>query len=363
MLIVTATDLPRLMSCNGSRLMGGAMPPVETNDAVRDEGNAAHWVVQKIWLGEFTAEELIDRKAPNGIYVTSEMMEYLDEYIKAATSNKTNAIEIDMSHNFGAVWQVNGRADLVKYNPVEYHLEIADLKYGWSIVEPENNWTLISHIFGFMVQNPKLRVDTAMITIYQPRPHHANGRVRSWPISRAQLNELYEQLNNTLSNPSDALNTSPHCYRCPALAICPAARKAQFNAIEASEKAFVDNIDNVNLSFQLDHLARAQKFLDQIYDAYSELALHRMKEGQIIQNYSIENEMTNRVWKEGVTPELIQMMTGRDLTKKKELITPAQAEKQGVPKEVVAAFTERRQKGFKLIRANANDKAKKMFGE
>lgn len=362
MLTVTATDLPRLMACNGSRLMGGFTPPVDTDDTVRNEGIAADWLVDQVFNMRFTAEELIDRKAENGVYITAEMVEYLEEYLKAVGTIGFGAqIEVNTSHA-GHGWQVNGRADLTKYHAPSQHLDVGDLKFGWGIVEPEDNWTLISHVFGWIAQHPDKPVSSATITIYQPRPHHPGGHVRSVTLGGNMLAELYHRLTTTLSNPSDALNTGPHCYKCPALATCPAARKAQMNAIDASEKAFVDNIDNANLSFQLDHVNRAMEALKQSQKAYSELALHRLRMGQIIPNYSCETGLTNRQWKQDVTPETIQMLTGINVRKPGDMITPNQAEKAGVLPEVVAAFTERRNKDVKLVRIDANTKAKQMFG-
>lgn len=355
-LTVTATDLPRLMACNGSRLMGGSTPPVNAADTVRDEGNAADWLVAQVYSGKFTAEELVDRAAPNGIYITVEMVEYLEEYLKDIQNSQ---IEVDTSYA-GQNWQVNGRADRIAYKPASAHLIVGDLKYGWGIIEPHGNWTLISHAVGWIARNPTLPVNEISFIIFQPRPYHPDGQIRTWTITREHLMELYGQINATLSNPSDMLVTGSHCYRCPALALCPAARLAQMNAIDASEQAFEDDIDNENLSFQLDHIARAIKVLEQRFDAFKELATHRVRHGEVVRNYVLENELTNRQWKGHVTPELLTIMTGKDLTKK-NLITPNQAEKAGVSKDVVAAFTERRNKGVKLVRKDIDAQARKMF--
>lgn len=360
MLAITATDLPRLLACNGSRIMGGLNPPMtaaDGDDTVRNEGNAADWLVAQVFSGQFTAEELVDRKAPNGVYITPEMVEYLDEYLKAVRQG--GHIEIDTSYA-GPTWQINGRADHTLYDERTRTLYVDDLKFGWSIVEAEMNWTLISHVFGFMRRFPHLQIEHAVLTIYQPRPHHHIGRVRSWSINTAEIGQLFNQMCAILANLDDKLNTGEHCYRCPFLSICPAARNAQMNAIEASERAFVDNIDNDNLSFQLDHLDRSIEILKQRKKAYDEMALHRLKEGQIIKNYSAETGLSNREWQEHVTPEFVEMLTGKDLSKKK-LITPAQAEKAGVNKDVVASMTERHNTGVKLVRIDANAKAKKLF--
>lgn len=355
MLMVTATNLPRLMACNGSRLMGGFTPPVR-DDTIRNEGNAADWVIQQVHSGQFTIEELGDRKAPNGVYITDTMIEYLEEYLRIASYGQ---IEVNTSHGT-KIWEINGRADLVEYRETAKQLFISDFKYGWGIVEPENNWTLISHAISWIAKNPDKLVETIIFTIYQPRPHHQISRVREWSITVEQLDDLYKQLNETLSNPSDAINTGPHCYKCPSLASCPASRLAQMNAVDASEMAFDDNLDNDELSFKLDHMKRAIEVLTQAQKAYIEIALDRVRSGQVIKNYSITNDLTNTVWKEYVTPEMIMTMTGKDVTKK-ALITPNQAKKAGVSEEVVKSFTERRNKGVKLERIDANAKAEKMF--
>lgn len=368
MLTVTATNLPRLLTCNGSRLVGGLTPPaIAGDDTVKKEGDAADWVVQQVFSGQITANELIERKAPNGVHITAEMVEHLEEYLKAITCNPDTIlkaityIEYENSHTVGAV-QINGRADLVKYDPARRHLDIGDLKYGWGIVEPENNWTLLSHVFGFMVQNPDAIIETATLTIYQPRPRHYFGPVRSWSINGQNINQLYSEMVKILTNLTDRLQTSEHCYKCPALATCPAARKAQLNAIESSEKAYVETVDNETLSFVLDHFDRAVDMLTQSKKAYEEMALFRIKNGQIIKNYSTETGLSNSNWVEHATPEVLQMLTGKDLTKKK-LVTPAEAKRQGVNEDIVASLTERNNTGVKLVRIDADAKARKLLNK
>lgn len=365
MLIVTATDLPRLLACNGSRLMGGYAPPISAaDDTVRDEGNAADWVVAQVFNGYVRPEELIDCKAPNGVYITAEMIEYLDEYLKAVgvqDHTRPESVEIEYANSYGnATWQVNGRADLIKYNISKKHLDIGDLKYGWGIVEPEMNWTLLSHLFGFIAQNPNMPVETATLTIYQPRPHHHLGPVRSSTIHFTAILRQYNEMRWKLENLNDQLHTGEHCYKCPALAVCPAARNAQMNAIEASEKVYNDNIDNDKLSFELTHLERAAEIIKQRRKAYEEMALYRIKQGQIVTGYGVETGLSNRELCDFVTAEWIEALTGKDLTKKK-LPTPAQMEKAGVHKDVVASMTTRHKTGAKLVKVDANSKAEKMF--
>lgn len=357
MLNVTATNLPRLMVCNGSRLMESSTHSIKQDNTVRDEGNAAHWLVEQVHAGHFTAEELIDRKAPNGVYITAEMVEHLEDYMADASMG---GIEVSTSHGTPS-WQINGRADSVSYVEAQKHLDIGDLKYGWSIVEPEDNWTLISHALGWIQQNPDKPVESITFTIYQPRPYHPEGRVRSWTIETKELDALWDRIATTLTDPSDMLQTSPQCTNCPALATCPAARRAQMNGIEASEQAFNDELDNDELSFQIDQVSRAIEVLKQQEKAYKDLAQHKIRQGEIVNNYALNQDLANTSWLSCMTPEFLQNLTGKDLVGKKVLVTPNQAIKKGVSKEVVAIMTERRVKGVKLVRMDANTKAKKMF--
>jgi hypothetical protein len=98
MLIIDATGLPRLMECNGSRLMPPSFPTVDDPTA-RDEGTAAHYMAQQIFSGAFTIEELMDRKAPNGFYMTHEMGEYVDKL--SCGARLVRFMEIDTSWGDG----------------------------------------------------------------------------------------------------------------------------------------------------------------------------------------------------------------------------------------------------------------------
>lgn len=351
MLSVSATDLPRLMACNGSHSMGSPEADKNVDTTVRDEGDAAHWFVQEIRSGRFVAEELIDRKAPNGVYITAEMYEYLESYINAVMQG--GQVEIETN------WAVNGRADHTLYCEKTKTLHVNDLKYGWSIVEPNMNWTLISHAIGW-IELYKKPVETIILTIYQPRPYHPMGRIRNISYDIGKLIDFKSQIINTLTNPTDTLKTSEHCSNCPALAHCPAARKAQMNAIDATEKAFNDHLSDDELSLQIDQIGRAVSVLQKQKKAYEDLILDRIRKGHVIRNFTAKADLANRTWKDHVTPEIIKSMTGIDITIPK-LKTPAQAEKAGVSKQVVTSLTERHQKGFKLVRVDANSNAQKLF--
>jgi hypothetical protein len=305
MLIIDATGLPRLMECNGSRLMPPSFPAVDDPTA-RDEGTAAHYMAQQIFSGAFAVEELIDRKAPNGFYMTHEMSEYVTSYLAAL--DWCGDMEIDTSWGDGVNFRINGRADHVAFAADIDTLYIDDFKYGFRLVEPERNWTLISHAIGW-------------------------------------------------------------CATCHALATCPAARKAGYNAIDATNMAFDDASPDDLLSYELDTLRTAKATLENRLDALEELTKHRLTGGAVVPNYAIEHQYGNRRFKPGFGVPLLFALTGANLMKE-GLVTPAEAERRlvalGKSKEqaaaIVASLSEKPMTGTKLIRVSAARRAERIFG-
>ena len=359
MIVLTATELSRFMVCNGSRLMEGSVPTIDIDSDAKKEGVAADWVVGQIHSELFTSQQLIGQKALNGVFITDEMIEHLGEYLKAVKTKSSGTLIEHTCVLNGENWQVNGRGDLIKYDSKKQHLTICDLKYGYHIVEPKLNWTLISHAVAFAAKN-RLPVKKLTLTIYQPRPYHASGKVRSHNYNAIEFGTFYHKINDTLSNPSDRLCTSIHCYKCPHIAGCPAARKADANAIEAASSVFVDKIDNQKLSFQLHFIKSAIKQLKQSLEAYEELAKHRLTEGQIIQKYALKIDLANTSWQDYVTADMIEMLSGIKVTKE-TLLSPNQAKNKGVNADVVASLTERKTKGAKLVRIEVDTLAKQLF--
>lgn len=344
------------MACIGSRLMEGHKPSINEPNVVQDEGNATHWLIEQSHKGLFDTSELVDRKAPNGIYITDYMAEHAEDYLKKI--GRSGHIEYETSFH-GQNWEILSRADNIEYFVSIGTLVVDDFKYGWSIVEVVKNWTLIAHAIGYCLKH-QIAPQRIVFRIHQPRPYHPEGRMRVWQIDYQQLLGFYNDINQKLSNPTNELNTGSHCYKCPNIATCPAARMAALNGIDASALAFEEAIDNDRLSYEIDHAKAALKALELRKDALEELALDRIKNGQIVNNYAAEKELTNKVWKDGVNADYLKAMTGQDL-RKSDLITPNQAKKRGVDEAIIDTLTTRHEKGTKLVRIDANKKAQKLF--
>ncbi len=357
MLTITADELPRLMQCNGSRLMTPdniAFGKLDTK--IRDEGIAAHYAAVTIFENRNTANNLVNTKAPNGIFITSEMIDYISDYTDVLINRGvTGNMEVETS------WaSVNGRADHISYNGDT--LWIDDFKFGYRIIEPENNWTLISHAIGYCEQW-NIQPKNICLTIYQPRAPHWNGHNRSHWITFNQLINYQIKIMEVLSAPSDTLETGPACAKCYALSTCPAAHKAKLNAIEATELVFDDNLTDERLAYELDLFNLALSKIENGLAAREELAKHRIRNGNVVKNYSVRTGLTNRNWKNFVTSEILTALTGKELTQPAKLITPKEAERRGIPSETLTALTERLPTELKLVRVESDKQARKLLNK
>lgn len=359
MISLTATDLPRFIQCNGFTQMNG-VENLETDNTVREEGNAAHWLVEQVFKGEFSSDELIDRKAPNGIFITGDMADYCQEYIDHIIGK--GDIETNTSYK-GQCWEIRGRADHVAVEGTQ--LFVDDFKYGWRPVEVEKNWTLLSHAIGWLSTNTdSVQVDEIIFRIFQPRPFHPNGTVRTWTLPKQELWDVYwKLLQVTLENPRNTLETGESCYKCKSRTNCPAAQICAMNAIDVSNQIFNSHLEGEKLTYVYEQLQKAQDVIKQNIDAYSDLITAKLKKGEKVPNYAVQTSLGSLQWRDNITPELMQIMTGRDDLSKQTLITPTQAKSKGVPEEVIKGMSERKSRGVKLVRVNETENAQNLFGK
>lgn len=353
MLETTATELPRLMHCIGSYYMPASLPPDIDKDA-RDEGNAAHATAKMLFNGQHVEPGM---KVYGTFILTDDMLDHVKSYIGNLDCGD---VEIETSFE-GHGFRINGRADHIKYRPELSLLTIDELKYGFRLIEPENNWTLIAHALGWCIRN-NVAPNTISFRVHQPRPYHPDGFLREHRITYVELMDLYTRISQRLGAPTDELTTDPDvCRKCRALPKCSAARKASMNAIDVMTAAYVDDLPNDMLAYEYELLLRASDTIGNRLNALKELMSHKIGNGDVIENYDLEPRYAHRKWNTGLTASALKVLTGIDLAKD-GIVTPAEAERRGVPEEVVAAFTNRPMIDQKLKRIDPDKKARKIFG-
>jgi len=370
---ITATQLPRVVACNGSHSMEASPASIELPTADRDEGIAAHHVAAATLNGLISDPvDMVNHQTPNGIFVTADMAEHIAMFTdmiarRGYTGEAIIGVETEVDFeipNTNVV--VTCRPDHYAFDTGSGVLHIDDFKYGWRPVEPFNNWTLIAYAIGVMLRH-QWQPTMVVFTVCQPRPLHRDGPVREWSISGQELTALFLALCSVLANLQDVLNSGPHCRKCKALATCPAAREAGYNSIEASTVKFTDQIVGEELSAEIRTLRRAQEAISLKLDAYEELAMHLIAQNgpNVVPGFTTEQQFGNRAFSAGLTPEIISIMTGKtiDQITTRKTITPAALERLGVSENVVKSLTYRPPTKRKLVEFDVSREAKKLFGK
>jgi len=370
MITLNAHALNRVARCNGSHHMPPSeVPDDELQSDDRREGRAAHFIALEVLSGRFTdVIEFVDRKV-EGVWITVEMAEAVDPFVQDVLSRTVTdgvpygaTIHIEETVNFqlSPEVQINCRLDLATYDPNTQTLTVDELKYGHRIVEPVDNWQLVAEAMGWIIKH-QIAPAKIILNIHQPRPHHPDGKKRSWEFESYQrFEQAYLRMAEKLANITFDTHTGDHCYKCPALTSCTAARRTGYNMVDMSATAFNDKLDNEELSHEILLLRKALARGKGLLEAYEELLTHRYNDGQFFNDWYTEPTYANTRFRSGVTPEMIKAVSGIDITVKK-LPTPKQAERAGISPLILQAFTERPSTGFKLVNKTASQVAGKMF--
>ena len=363
MLTTDANSLPRLMACNGSRFMAGQVPAVTVDSTSREEGIAAHYMLATaLHKGVQQLDTLVDKKAPNGVFMDAAMCEHVAEFISVVQSRPAASRYDEHGFSFGTdAWSVDCNPDSVSWSSDGIYMWLDDLRYGRRIVEPDHNWTMIANAIGLIRRRSSPPPQYICFTIHQPRQRHPLGPVRHTWVSYIDLMHYAATMDRILSALSDTLNTGSHCGGCPAVGFCPAASAASANAIDASSVAFVDNIDNASLAYELDELKRASLAIKTRLDAYEELAASRVRKGDQVPNYVLETSYSNRQFKPGIDVAMASMLLRCNAAAPAKLATPAELERRGADKDMLAHITHRPSTGTKLVRVDADKYAAKLL--
>lgn len=355
---IHCSSLARPMVCAG--FMSFTNLPEQETTAPAMEGTAA---------GEYFAHLLQARppgpQASNGVSFDDDMKFFLVPLAQDIVNRTETEVLCEQKCDWqtrSGIW-IRGQSDAVYVSNGKLYVD--DLKYGWGLVEVKDNWQVIGYAIGEVIRRNEA-FDSIVMRILQPRPHHEDGIIREWEISYSELLELKEKIETRMEQIASGfkeLVTGPKCKYCPAAARhCPALNKAFYRGVEVAHEFTEDNIDEKELSFQLDLIARVSEILKIKSDSLQQLAVDRIKNGKVIPNYVSESRYGDRKWKDGVSPESIKMLTGKDILTT-EMLSPAKAEKLGVPKAVVAELVDRHFIGAKLTRRDHNELGNKIFGK
>lgn len=360
MVEIRCSGLARVMQCLGSLFF--TLPPQPENDAAK-EGTAAGEYLRALLE---TGAPPKDPTASNGVPFDADMEFYTrpiaQEILERAGTQVLCEQKIDWQTRSGIV--VHGSYD-VSYVGKDGKLYVDDLKYGWGIVDVKENWQLLGYAIGEVVRRG-VAFEKIVLRIHQPRPHHEDGSTRAWELTYDELLSYREKIETRMAEiaaGSKELTTGGKCKYCPAAAeACPAFNRMFYRGIEYSFEFLQDQISEKELAHQLDLVQRVMEVLKIKNDSLEALAVQRIRDGRIIPGFVTEARYGDRQWRSGISPEAIEVLTGKKIVER-TMLSPAKAEKAGVPKDFVNALVERRFLGQKIVRKDTSALGDKIFGK
>jgi len=365
---IRASTLHKLMNCLGYYSLNN-INESEAGDAAK-EGTACGELLSAMIMQQ-TDKPQVDRVASNGVIFDDDMWFYAKEtyhdVLKSAQGSPISTeVRVDWMGGKSGI-KIRGQYDISYI--VGDTLYVEDLKYGFGIVDVERNWQLIAYAIGlcFMYDsNYKWRPNKIHFKIHQPRPYHEQGKIRSWVITHDELIGLHGEITNRLtalvSGDKTLSTTLKSCKYCEGAAECPALNRSFYKSVHTVMQDWEDKeLTNDELSDLLATYENIKSLVDIKGKSLQNLAIARLQKGQVINGYAYEQKFGDRKWRDDVDPSLIQMMTGIDIIKP-TVLSPAQAEKAGVHKSIIAGMVTKPSKGLDLVKSNNLEKARKIFG-
>jgi hypothetical protein len=375
--VLKPASAARRIACPGSRALEELYPQDSSPSA--KEGAAAHWLAAEILGGC----ELIDMPdtAPNGEYITQEMVDGAELYKNAVHSDMTFPrpkpptpsvyIErpLDLSCVYPSMW---GTPDAWHYEITfggHRNIFIYDYKFGHGIIDAFENWQLIEYAAGIFkeldIDGINDRKTIVKFVIVQPRSYHRDGTVRSWTITGDNLRPYFNIVSAAESDSMSAdarCNPSPQCNHCSARHACQALQRSALNAVDVSTSNIPWDLSPSQVGAELRYLQHAAKLLAARISGLSEEALATIRRGESVPGFRAEHSAGREVWKMPDS-EVVALgaMFDLDLAKPTEVITPKQAVKMGFPKDIAQDYSEVHTGALRLVPEDGAT-ARKIFG-
>ena len=365
--------------CTGYPRMVSFAPKDDDTDAKR-EGIAAHELAAEMVRAGLAyathRADVVGQSASNGVVYTDEMFEAAEMYVDdvkrvmelTGVTGGTN-LGIEARVVCTAISSVTiGYVDCWIYDHNNDTLYIWDFKFGHRPVEVFENWQLIAYYSGIHANDVDDQFRSVDFRIVQPRSFHEDGTIRSWKAKggelRAHVNILKTQADVALSDNATA-QTGNHCGDCRARHACIAAQKAAMTGIEYSARPEPVDMDPQQLGLELRAIQRAAKAMEDRRTGLEARVEALIRDHVKVPGYRMASKKGNRAWnapgEDNVGAFMIALgdTMGYDLQSKK-VVTPAEAERLGMDKATVGAFTHK-PSGAPKLTADDGSRVRQIF--
>lgn len=332
----SATD--RWLNCPGSIKASEGLPSKSSSYA--EEGTHAHSVAEKALLtGKIDAGGDAELEDCIRIYVDTV------NFIRNTFAVKLEQIEQKVYHvdlpNYG------GTADYfaIYEDDGEMVLHIVDYKHGMGVaVDVYENKQVLSYALIISSNYPGL-IDKFRATIVQPRATE-NDDVQDWefPLERVQRHEA--SVREAMQQ--QHLKAGKHCRWCP---VAPRCEELRAELLRTAQHEFDEVISETEVSRYLEILELGPA-ISSVMNTCHEKLLLAARQGVELPGHKVIERKSHRRWRadtEQTLAELSKAGVEEEQLIERKLITPAKAEKQGVPRELISELAEQVLIGHKVV--------------
>lgn len=371
--IIAPSASARRVQCSASTTMEARYPETEESPESKD-GTAAHWALAEMLHGRVVCEGQI---APNGIYLTTEMLEAADMmYDDIALELKPyglvpsqgqieTPVAIPRIHPqaWGTpdyrIWLPKARPTLLEY----------DFKFGFRGVDAFENWQMVEYTAGLTGEVMSRGVSDedidVTVKIVQPRSFHGGGPIKSWSFVASEIRGLINIANHAAHEalgPNPVARVGEECRDCSARFACPTLHQASLTACDMAGAAQPFDLPPEAMALEYRTLQRYGKLLEARATGLEQQLLALGKRGARLNGLRIEHGAGRERWTAPDTQIIeIGQMLGVNIAKPPEAMTPKQAVKAGLPEATLRGLVNTPRGEAKLV-LDDGSLARRVFG-
>lgn len=369
-------------ACPGWVIMSQSFPETEETEAQR-LGTAAHEVAAQ-YIDSYSRGAMFNPKVggitSNNVVIDDEMLDacelYADNVREVMISSGVfggHFLGLEQSLKMPSVHELSfGTSDCFIFDLKNMTVYIWDFKYGHDPVDVFENWQLLNYAAGVIEHlkthfpfveshNQNMRF---VFRISQPRSFHRDGPIREWSTTLGEITGYILRLKTAAELALSGLGETKsggHCKYCQARHACPSALNAGVKLFEVASQALPLTMSNEALATQLAIVSRAYKQLASIKDALEQQVESLIRSGKSVPGYITQPKLGRETWKVDVSEiHALGDMLGVDL-RKPSAMTPKQAIKLGIDKDVIKAYCHQTTSGVEIVPDNGK-KARLIFG-
>lgn len=370
------SSAPRFVHCNASVALEARYPEQDRSQEAL-EGDASHWAASATLQSMRQFGQAVPHKAatvaPNGVALTEEMIEaadmFTDYVLEQAGSDALDKLHIEERVFAPAIHAECWGSPDAWFASIGTGaiIHLIDYKYGHRRVEAFENWQLIAYMAGILSRPEFNHVPRHLIechfAIVQPRNYALPGPIREWVVTADKLAPMWDRLGQAYGlafSANPICHPGPWCQDCRGRHACDTLSVAASAAMDFASVVTPVDMNETALGTELTMIHRAQQLLEARATGLEEQALALLRHGKRVPGYILGQGQAREKW----TPELETVFATGDALgielRKPTAITPSQARKAGIPKEVVDALSDRPAGAVKLEQVT-DDKLKRIF--